>query len=85
MNRRRFLGTLLGLAAAPVVAARVLSEYKPTPKYKIYNGGGSGLAGFKGSQFIETGYVDAPYISMRISSVPIVAKKRKLEGTWTCE
>jgi hypothetical protein len=56
MNRRRFLTTLFGLAAAPVIVARVLSAPpKPT------------LLAFKGTRFMETGYVYAPYIPMLIT------------------
>jgi hypothetical protein len=84
MNRRGFLGTLFGLAVAPVVAARVLSS-PPKPKYKVYKDYGGGLVGYKGTEFFEAGYVSAPYIPMQISSVPIEAKTRKLKDSWTYE
>jgi hypothetical protein len=66
MNRRGFLGTLFGLAAAPVIVARVLVS-PPKPKYKVYRGQGGGLVGYKGTQFINTGYVYAPYIPLNVS------------------
>lgn len=65
MNRRRFFGTLFGLALAPVVAARVLSEYKPKVDSK--------LVGYKGSQFVNAGIIYAPYIPMLIT--PMVGIK----------
>lgn len=84
MNRRGFLGTLFSLAVAPAVAARVLSS-PPNTKYKVYKSDYGEMVGYKGREYFEAGYVSAPYIPMQISSVPIVAKKRKLKGTWTCE
>ena len=65
MNRRRFLGTLLGLAIAPVVVARVISEYKPKViKPKPRSLGMTTLVGYKGYSFIEPGYIYAPYIPL---------------------
>ena len=70
MNRRGFLGTLLGLVVAPVVVARVLSEYKPKPKVD------SKLVGYKGSQFMNAGIVYAPYIPMLITPMTDIKPMR---------
>lgn len=70
MNRRNFLTTLFGLAAAPVVAARVLSEYKPKPKVD------SKLVGYKGAQFMDAGIVYAPYIPMLITPIADIKPMR---------
>jgi hypothetical protein len=86
MNRRGFLGTLFGLAVAPAVVARVITAHKPKPKHKVYrNPHGDRLIGYKGAQFLEPGYVYAPYIPLTIVSVPITAKRRKLKAKWSCE
>lgn len=78
MNRRGFLGTLFGLAAAPAVAAWVLSS-PSKPKYKVYKSDCGEMVGYKGREFFEEGYVRAPYIPMQIASIPIEAKSRKLK------
>lgn len=70
MNRRRFLTTLFGLAAAPAVAARALSEYKS----KVQP-----LLSFKGKTRIGSGIVYAPYIPL-VTTTP-----RKLSAKWSVE
>ena len=88
MKRRKFFSTLLGLVVAPVVVARVISEYKPKPKFVVFKPRSLGITtmvGYKGSQFLEPGYVYAPYIPLTFTSVPITAKKRKLKDGWSCE
>jgi len=68
MNRRGFLGTLLGLVIAPAVIARVISEDKPKPKYKVYKDPvGNMTVGYKGYLFIEPGYIYAPYIPLYVT------------------
>ena len=74
MNRRGFFGTLFGLAIAPAIAVKVLSAPpKPT------------LLGFKGTQYMETGYVYTPYIPLVVTSCPIESKVKKIKDNWTVE
>ena len=77
MNRRRFLGTLLGLAIAPAVVARVVTGPKPNPKYKVYRDPhGDMVMPYKGSQFLDVGYIYAPYI-------PLYVKSRRVQKSGT--
>ena len=64
-TRRKFFGTLFGLAIAPAVAVKVLSA-PPTPKYKVYGSTTNGdmLVGYKGNEFMRAGVINAPYMPM---------------------
>ncbi len=64
MNRRRFFGTLFGLAVAPAVAVKVLSA----PTHKVYRDKHTGLAPFKGRTYFTEGVIYAPYIPLMITS-----------------
>lgn len=63
MNRRTFFTSLFGLAIAPAVAVKVLSA-PPKPKWKVYSSKHSGLVGFKGTEFMRAGIINAPYIPL---------------------
>jgi hypothetical protein len=62
-TRRKFFGTLFGLAIAPAVAVKVLSA-PPALKYKVYGSTTDGdmLVGYKGTEFMRAGVINAPYI-----------------------
>ena len=75
-TRRKFFGTLFGLAIAPAVAVKVLLA-PPPPKYKIYRDKHSGPVGYKGSEYFSTGVINAPYIPLYYT--PTVSKKLKLK------
>lgn len=80
MNRRRFLGTLVGLAVAPVARGYIFdgTNWKV---YKCPRPNSSPVLGFKGSQFMETGIVYAPYIPLvvteKIAPDDIVLRRRR--------
>jgi hypothetical protein len=76
MNRRKFFGTLFGLAVAPTVVAKVLSA-PPTPKYKLYRDKHSGLVGYKGKEFMRAGVINAPY--MPIATIPDLASVKPMD------
>ena len=64
MNRRKFVGSLsLGILAL------LFPWFTPRPKKKLYLDGGadtyiSESVGYTGQQFLDTGYVYAPYRPM---------------------
>ena len=66
MNRRKFLGTLLGLAVVPV-ARRYDFDGTNWKVYKDPRLNSSSPLGYKGRQFLETGIVYAPYIPLLIN------------------
>lgn len=61
MNRRGFLSTLFGIAIAPAIIAKVISEYKPTVSPV-----------FKGVDFFEPGIVYAPWFPIMVPCVPLL-------------
>ena len=81
MNRRKFFGTLFGLAIAPAVAVKVLSA-PPTPKYKVYGSTTNGdmLVGYKGKEFMRAGVINAPYIPMAIPDLMSVQPMNMRSG-----
>jgi hypothetical protein len=70
MNRRTFFTSLFGLAIAPSVAIKVLSA-PPTHKY-------SGLVGYKGTEFMRAGVINAPYIPLFASVKPMAEPNSKV-------
>ena len=72
MNRRTFFTSLFGLAIAPSVAVKVLSA-PLTPKYKVYGNTTNGdmLVGYKGTEFMRAGVINAPYIPDLMSVKPM--------------
>ena len=65
MNRRTFFTSLFGLAIAPTVVAKVLSA-PPAPKHKVYGSTTDGdmLVGYKSTEFMRAGVINAPYMPM---------------------
>lgn len=64
MNRRRFFGTLFGLAIAPKVIVKAISENEPA------------LLPFKGKIIWNAGIVYAPYIPMLITPIADIKPMR---------
>jgi hypothetical protein len=82
MNRRNFLTTLFGAALAPIAAAKILSS----PLKSNHDM----LVGYKGSEYFRTGVINAPYIPLVPTYIPlyyttVVARKLELKDKWTVE
>jgi hypothetical protein len=65
MNRRGFLknlASIVGLVSLPIT----IINYDPVKRCKVYPPppNNAMLTGYKGSQFMEVGYVYAPYIPL---------------------
>jgi|LakMenE01Jun11ns_1017448.scaffolds.fasta_scaffold7172041_1 hypothetical protein len=82
MNRRNFLTTLFGAALAPIAAAKILSS----PLKSSHDM----LVGYKGSEYFRTGVINAPYIPLVPTYIPlyyttVVARKLELKDKWIVE
>lgn len=66
MNRRGFLRTLMLAPFVAPIAVAVVKKLATTP-IKAPHWFAQMCAGYKGSQFLETGYVYAPYIPLTIT------------------
>lgn len=82
MNRRGFLRTLMLAPFVAPLAVAVVKKLAATP-IKAPHRFTRMCAGYKGSQFLETGYVYAPYIPLTTTDLIVDPKfvKRYAEAT----